>query len=213
MDSRFKDIKVIAWDVDTTLYKNIPELSIRFKEECIKEVARAKGISFAEAESIFEKSRATNGSSTMTLRNLAVGDEKTLLQIQKRIGKQNYIKPDPELLLMFKKLSGFRHFIITNSMKEDDEAALAKLGIPESIFEKIITVEDAGEPKPSLAPFQFLLKLTGLRPEQHVYVGDREKVDIEPAKKLGMKTILVWGESEMADVSLPTVYDVVNILT
>ncbi len=212
MDSRFKDVKIIAWDVDTTLYKNIPELSIRFKEECIKEVAKVKEISFAEAESIFEKARATNGSSTMTLRNLRVGDENTLLQIQKRIDKQGYIKPDPKLLSMFQKLSKFRHFIITNSMKEDDKAALVKLGLPESIFEKIITVEDAGEPKPSLAPFQFLLKLTGLPPEQHVYVGDREKVDIEPAKKLGMKTILVWGESELADVSLSAVYDVPEVL-
>ena len=211
MNPLFKNIKIIAWDVDTTLYKNIPELSLKFKEECIKVVAAVRNISYKEAENIFEDMRLKCGSSTMALRTLKAGDEKTLLEIQKKLHKQDYIKPDPKLLEMFNKLKKFRHFIITNSMKEDDQACLKKLGIAETIFEKIITVEDSGEPKPGLASFQLLLTTTGLSADQHVYIGDREQVDIVPAKSLGMKTILVWGKSDIADLSLPTVYDVANV--
>lgn len=212
MDPRFKDVKVIAWDVDTTLYKAIPELSIKFKKECIKEVARVENVSFEKAAEIFEKERAKFGSSTMALMRLGAGDFRTILTIQRKIGKQNYIKTDPKLLEMFKKLSKFRHFLITNSMREDDKLTLEKLGLPETIFERIITVEDTQEPKPSLSPFKLLLKITGLPPKAHLYVGDREKVDIEPAKRLGMKTILVWEESKIADLSIPTVYDIVGVL-
>lgn len=213
MDSRFKDIKVIAWDVDTTLYKAIPELSIKLKEEFIQQVAKVKNLSITDAREVFETERAKWGSSTMTLRKLGAGNEQDILKIQKKINKTAYIMPDPQLLEMFKILKSFRHFLITNSTKEDDRATLVKLGLPETIFEKIITVEETGEPKPSLKPFEFLLNITGLPAQEHVYVGDMDKVDIEPAKKLGMKTIMVWGESKIADLSLSTVYDIANVLT
>jgi HAD superfamily hydrolase (TIGR01549 family) len=212
MDKRFKNVKVIAWDVDTTLYKNIPELSLAFKNGCIKIVAQKKKISFGEASRLFESERSKFDATTMALLSLGVGDYHTILEVQKKINKQSYIKPDPRLLPMFKKLGHFRHFVITNSVLEDDQQTLTNLGLSTSIFERIITPEDTGKSKPDPAPFQFLLKLTGLPASQHVYIGDRDKVDIEPAKKLGIKTILVWGTSKIADVSLPTVYEVVKVL-
>ena len=97
-------------------------------------------------------------------------------------------------------------------MVEDDRATLKKLGVPVTIFERIITAQDCQEPKPDPEPFRLLLKITGLPADQHLYIGDRELVDILPAKKLGMKTILVWGKSKIADLSLPTVYDVAEVL-
>ncbi|MBI4999574.1 HAD family hydrolase, partial [Candidatus Gottesmanbacteria bacterium] len=201
VDSRFANIKVIAWDVDTTLYQNIPELSQALKNGFIEVVAEKKNLPLDQAATLFEKERSKYNASTMALLSLGVGDYHTILEVQKKINKQSYIKKDAKLPAMFKKLSRFRHFVITNSMLEDDLATLTNLGLSLSLFERIITPEDTGKSKPDLAPFKFLLKLTGLPPAQHVYVGDREKVDIEPAKKLGMKTILVWGKSKLADLS------------
>ena len=213
MDIRFKNIKVIAWDLDTTLYRAIPALSLAFKNECIKEVAKKKNISFEAAQKIFEERRMRLGSSTMTLMELEVGDYNLIEKIQDRIGKVSYLKKDKKLPKLFAKLSSFRHFLMTNGKRKPTLEALSALGLSSKIFEKIITVEDTGKPKPDSAPFKLLLKITDLPPNTHLMVGDMEKVDIKPAKKAGMKTILVWGESKIADLYLPTVYDIVKVLT
>ena len=207
----FKNVKVIAWDMDTTLYKPDPVLGKAFLDGCIEEVAKKKNLSFKDAKIIFDKARLETDSSTQTLINLKVGDFYTVWEIQKRIGKKNYLKKDPQLPLLFSHLSHLRHFLISNSVPEEIETVLGAIDLSEDYFEKCISVVDAGEPKPSPKPFELLLKITGLPPEQHVYIGDRELVDIVPAKKLGMKTILVWGKSKIADLSLPTVYDVAEI--
>ncbi len=47
-----------------------------------------------------------------------------------------------------------------------------------------------------------------MRPDEIVYIGDREDIDIEGAKAVGMKTIFVGGESDKADASCQTVYDI-----
>ena len=205
MDQRFANIKVIAWDMDTTLYKPDPALGKAFLDGCVEEVAKVKNLSFDTAKKIFEDARSLTDSSTQALINLRVGDFYTVWEIQKRIGKVNYLHKDPKLSKLFEKLSKFRHFIISNSVPEEISAVLGAIGLSPKYFERLISVIEVGEVKPSLKPFEYLLKLTGLPPEQHVYIGDREKVDILPPKKLGMKTILVWGTSEIADLSLPTV--------
>lgn len=213
MNSRFAKIKIIAWDLDTTLYQPDPALGKAFLDGCIEEVAKKKNLSFKDAKIIFDKVRLTTDSSTQAMMNLGVGDFYTVWEIQKRIGKVNYLRKDPKILKTLKKLKNYRHFIISNSVPEEIETVLKAIGLDKSYFEKCISVADVGAPKPSPKPFEFLLKLTGLKSEEHLMVGDREKVDIEPAKKLGMKTILVWGKSKMADLSLPTVYDIVKVLT
>lgn len=212
MDKRFKNIKVIAWDLDTTLYKPIPKLSLAFKKECIKEVAKKKNISFETAQKIFEKYRARLGSSTLTLMKLGVGDADLIEEIQDRIGKVGYIKRDPKLPKIFARLQRFRHFLLTNGKRKNALATLAALELPPETFERMITVEEGGLPKPNPAPFKLLFKITGSPAASHLMVGDMEKVDIAPAKKLGMRTIMVWGESKLADLALPTVYDIVKVL-
>ncbi|MCL4382699.1 MAG: HAD family hydrolase [Patescibacteria group bacterium] len=217
MDQRFKDIKVIAWDLDTTLYKPNPVLGKAFLDGCIEEVAKVKNLSFARAEKLFNEERKKTNSSTQVLLNFF--KMKTpqdvfykMWEIQKRIGKINYLHKDPKLPEMFDRLSGFHHFIISNSVPEEIENVLSAIGLDSKYFEKLISVVDTGEPKPSLKPFRSLLELTGLPSGQHLMIGDREDVDIEPAKKLGFKTILVWGQSFLADASLSSVYEVAELL-
>ena len=45
-----------------------------------------------------------------------------------------------------------------------------------------------------------------------MYVGDRVDTDIEGARAVGMKTILVGSDSELADASCSTVYDILSVL-
>ncbi|MFH0864503.1 MAG: HAD family hydrolase [Candidatus Gottesmanbacteria bacterium] len=214
MDQRFKDVKVIAWDIDTTLYKTIPELSIKLKNGCIEEISKLKNIPLSEADVLFHKEREKWGSTFLAFMSLGwknLEAVKKIEEVEKKINKYSYIKYDPELKEVFAKLHSFRHFILRNGTKNSTLKLLNLLGVNPDIFEKMITTEDCLLPKPDLAPFKMLLEITGLPAEQHVYIGDRERVDIEPAKKLGMKTILVWGKSALADISLPTVYDVPSV--
>jgi putative hydrolase of the HAD superfamily len=89
---------------------------------------------------------------------------------------------------------------------------LPVLGISPSIFELIATSEITGTNKPDPAAFEFILSRTGLPAGAHLMVGDREDVDIEPAKSVGMHTCLVWGKGRISEYSLPSVYDVPLIL-
>jgi FMN phosphatase YigB (HAD superfamily) len=84
--------------------------------------------------------------------------------------------------------------------------------LSQQIFQGIVTADDVLRAKPDVEPYLKALEITGGPVHEHVSIGDREKVDILPAKRLGMKTILVWGTSEAADASVPTVYDVPKVL-
>lgn len=109
-------------------------------------------------------------------------------------------------------LEAFTHIIVTNTSRKGTVRTLELLGLPLRIFRGIITADDVSYSKPDLEPYVKALEMTACPPHQHVSIGDREKVDIFPAKKLGMRTILVWGASDVADVCIPTVYDVPNVL-
>lgn len=211
MHPLFKNVKVIVWDMDTTLYKAIPALSLAFLKGCIEEVAKVKNLTFEDAEILLKREKERVGSITQSFMNLGCGDFHTMWDVQKRIGKVNFLHKDPKLPKVLKALSRYRHFLISNSVSEEVHTVLEAIGLSESYFEEIITVDRTGEPKPSPKPFELMLSLTGLKPEEHVMIGDMEKIDIAPAKKLGMKTILVWGESKIADLSLPTVYDAISV--
>ncbi len=58
-------------------------------------------------------------------------------------------------------------------------------------FHWVIGSFDSGIRKPELGFYQQAIDLTGYLPEEIVYVGDSIRLDILPAKKLGMKAILI----------------------
>ncbi|MFC1711308.1 HAD family hydrolase [Patescibacteria group bacterium] len=68
-----------------------------------------------------------------------------------------------------------------------------------------------GRVKPDPYAFKLILNYTKLKPENHLFIGDSDKKEMIPAKKLGMKTCLVWGKSKVADISLKTVYEVESL--
>ncbi len=80
------------------------------------------------------------------------------------------------------------------------------------MFKAIITKEDVSAYKPSPEPFLKALGILGAKAKECVSIGDVNESDIIPARKLGMKTVFVWGESKYADVSVPTIYDIKKLL-
>jgi len=210
--NRFKDIKVLVWDMDGTLYKSSPELSRLVKKKEYEILARRKGISLVEAENLFETKRKTCPSGTEVLIREGCGSYFKVLSKTDPVITSRFIKKDPKLVAMLAKLKDYRHLILANKTKRNTLGVIHWLGLKKTIFEKIFTIEDFKVTKPNLKPFKMVLAYTKLPPNAHLMIGDREKVDLEPAKKLGMKTCFVWGKSEIADLSLPRVYDVAQIL-
>ncbi len=57
--------------------------------------------------------------------------------------------------------------------------------------------------KPSLRMYEFALRILGMKPGEVVAVGDRVDLDIKPAKKLGMISVLVLSGVSGRDSPIP----------
>jgi len=207
-----KEIKVLIWDLDGTLYHEIPELKKTILQNTVKVVAKTKRIPFPEAEKLFLKNYKRFKSNTKTLFHLGVDKDYVISGDWYNQAQLKFIKKDPLLANVFKKLQNLRHIIHTNSERKIALRKLKILGLDLNFFEKIFTSSDMlGKAKPDLAAFKLVLQFTKLKPNQHLFLGDSVGKEVMPAKKLGMRTCLVWGKSDLADISLKKVYDIVNL--
>ena len=154
-------------------------------------------------------------SSTETAARLAkITLREAAIECEQYKDRTKYLVRDDKLPEMFQQLSRFSHFILANGIREKIIPALDVLGISKNTFQDIVTSEVVGVNKPQPEGFLYVMNKTGLPASAHIMIGDREAVDLEPAKKLGMHTALVWSdtESRIAEITLQTVYDVVGVL-
>jgi 2-haloacid dehalogenase len=98
-------------------------------------------------------------------------------------------QPFPDTVAALQKLqSRCRLAIISNT---DDDLFAGTAPHLQVKFEQVITAEQAGAYKPSLAPFQLALERLGLPNEQVLHVGQSVYHDVVPARSLGLATVLV----------------------
>jgi len=207
-----RNVKHLLWDVDGTLYKSKPDLLNAIQHEIYTRVAAGLSIPYQEAKSRFLAVYARLGGATATAVELGL-DRRLIQEAVDSVDKTEYLRPDPKLRNMFEvALRTFSHIIVTNTSGRGTTHTLEVLGLRPQIFQGIVTADDVLRSKPDVEPYLKALEMTGSPAHQHVSIGDREKVDILPAKSLGMKTIFVWGTSNEADASVPTVYDVPTVL-
>jgi len=121
-------------------------------------------------------------------------DEKVLKAAIKgyRKTKPNFLKPYPyvlETLEMIKSLR-LKMGIVTDAPREKALQRLNAMHIT-NYFDLIITLDDTGVKKKELKPLKLAMKKLNMLPEEILFVGDSLRRDIEPAKKVGMKTLLI----------------------
>jgi HAD superfamily hydrolase (TIGR01549 family) len=212
----FSGVKILIWDFDGTLYRPNPELFSNVRESEYRAIMEHTGWTREKTINEFHKlHKVTIQSATAVVSKLCnISIAASAVESEKYFDRRKYLARDPRLSSMFERLRGFRHFILANGVIAQHKEALEVLGIPPEIFEEFVTSETVGVTKPDPAGFLYIMKKTGLVPDAHLMIGDRESVDIVPAKKLGMHTCLVWSDtkSAVADVTLPTVYDVAQLL-
>lgn len=206
-------IKTIGWDLDGTLYRSNPKLSKLMRAKQHEVVARKFGWESERAKREFKRRYKKLGSHTKTLNSFGIDGPAFYTKIWDEVDLVRFIKKDLKIVELFKKLAGKRHFLLSNSNREDQmKRKLRLVGLNPGVFEFIVSTIDVGEVKPDPKPFLVALEKLSLPPGKVLYIGDRESTDILGAKGVGMRTCLVWGESKEADVSLPRVYDVGDLL-
>lgn len=213
---KFRDIRVIAWDFDGTLYRLDDRMWHDIFEAQYRVIMDHTG--WSREKAISEHNRVyrviTQSSTDAVARIIGIPIARVVIETDAYYDRTKFIGYDRKLVDMFRSLSDYRHVMLVNGKRQAEEAALTGLGVPLSVFETWITPETTGAVKPGLSHFRALLEHTELSPALHLVVGDRETVDLVPAKSMGMKTCLVWSDSpgKTADMTLKTVYEVTEVL-
>lgn len=210
----FKDIKILVWDLDGTLYKSLPELTSAMHQAFIKILQEHKNLDYEEAEKLLGETRKIYKGYTRSLSVLGCGDRISIIKrIEEIVNKASFLKIDPKIQLVFEELHSFQHILLSDTTHKTIVAELEALGLSHTIFNLIVGVDDTGTTKPDKSFFTYALAQTNLPAKNHLSIGDRIDVDLLPAKSLGMKTCLVWSEeqTEEVNISLPTVYNVLDL--
>ncbi|MCD6421632.1 MAG: HAD family hydrolase [Thaumarchaeota archaeon] len=184
-------IKAVVFDLDGTLYESeeyVRQLMIGIRDT----LADLLSITAREADELLREVRARLGSITLGLKELGISRSTFYSALLKRLDPGKHIEPRPELLKLFSNLRrmGLKLGCHTNASRALAEKVLEALGVDSKVFDVIITCDDA-DPKPTIDGYLKILNLLNLKPEEVLYVGDRWRVELEPAKKLGMRTALV----------------------
>jgi len=108
------------------------------------------------------------------------------------------IQPFPTVPLTLLKLRQSRHrlYVATNGnpTKQWDKLIRLRIGL---YFEDVFVSEEVGSEK-GPAFYRKVLKAIGAKPAECVMVGDREDVDIWPAKEIGMHTVRMLAGRHIA---------------
>lgn len=216
MDTRFLNTQVLIWDFDGTLYKPNPTLFAAVREAEYRMIMNHKDWTRDQAVGAFERLyKKVYPSATETVaRIVGISTGDAAVDMEQYFDRRDFLSRDERLIELFKKLTGYRHIILANGVIQKHKETLKVLGVPAKTFELFVTSEVVGKTKPHPEGFRYVLNYTKLPPSVHLMIGDRDLVDLAPAKSLGMKTCLVWSETsgEHADKTIPTVYEIADIL-
>lgn len=210
---KLSGIKAIGFDVDGTLYHAPEAMSQQIGKILIQKAAEALSQDPDEIVEEYLKRREMYRSNTMTLNSFGLDGEKIFQSVWDQVEIHKYVSKDLKLVKMMSELKKkYRLFVITNGSGRQVERKMTHLGLDYHDFDPRIYCYDQGWVKPEPAPFLAAIESLEMSPQEIVYVGDREDIDIEGASAAGMKTIFVGGESVKAVASIDSVYDILRVL-
>lgn len=208
-----RKIKAVGFDVDGTLYAHSTEMTIAMSQMVAEKAAKLLGRSDDDFAQEYLLSREKYRSNTLALNELGLDGEAIFQEVLDSFPLEKHVEKDPKLVKLIAELKKrYRIFIISNGTERQVKRKLKVLGINFDDFDPRICCFDHDWVKPEPAPYLAAIEVLRLSPEQIVYVGDREDVDVDGAKAVGMKAIYIGGNSSRADASIESVYDIVSIL-
>jgi HAD superfamily hydrolase (TIGR01549 family) len=95
----------------------------------------------------------------------------------------------------------------------DPAPILKAIGIDPELFTHILSSKMAGRPKPALDGFYKLIEMSGLPAEEILFIGDHVGKEIIPAKKVGLKTGLMWSQASEADYNFSDFKEILELFS
>ncbi len=207
-------IRTILFDLDDTLYP--PEAGImgEIRKRILSFTMTRLDLPEAEADALRRKYFLQYGTSMRGLQLNHQIDPDDFLYHVHDIPIHEYLGPNAELDTMLSAIEQDK-VIFTNASREHAERVLEALGVRHH-FSRIIDVRDMDyESKPQPSAYRRICDLLDVRPEECLLVEDNMR-NIEPAKALGMTTVLVLdGQSppdEAADYTLRRVEEMGSLI-
>jgi putative hydrolase of the HAD superfamily len=194
---------ILLFDLDETLYPPDAGVMDRIRDRMQEYVCSHLGLTPAEADELRRRYLRDYGT---TLRGLQINhmvDAEEYLRLVHDVPLERLLRTNPELDGV---LSGMplQKVVFTNSSREHAERVLALLGIRRH-FGRIVDIRDMQfESKPQPEAYGRVCQLLDVRPEDCVIVEDSVR-NLQPAKALGMTTILVQGGEAVAGEGIDVV--------
>lgn len=222
----------IWFDMDGTLYNPPAPLTARIFNEMYDFVATRKGLPLNKIKKKYDKIFERVNSHTKTFEELGLrADDARATYNRTDVG--DFLVPDRRLEELFQRLDsvGVDCSIYSNNYTTTVDLILRSLCVegPPGRFKHKLTGESFS--KTSDAGYELIIKLSTsdvVRPKNILFVGDREEVDISPAKKHGLLTALVvWPpqdrsnhdetlslarKTSSADFIIPDIYSITDLL-
>ena len=194
----FKNIKNFIFDLDGTLYGQ------NMLEKVFGQVSKRMGEFISQKLNVDLKRAKELQTNYFHKYNTSLNG----LMIHHNIDPQEFLKYVHEINLDFLKKDvvlreellklDAKKYIYTNGSAAHIKQIIKSLGI-EDLFDGTFDIVDANYvPKPSVEPCKAMVKKFNIDPKEAVFIEDIA-INLEPAKKLGMKTVWVenseyWGK-------------------
>ena len=186
------NIQHIWWDFGETLYKTLPTFAEKKSKRFLELYASIIGHTVTpQVEQECLQAYEKHGSRCMVFMRL--GKDKDFWLRNRNISVRDYIVPDESIKQTFHKLTQRfpPHSLFSGKKRNDTKEMLEHIGIDINVFAHVITNDELRYPKPNSEGFYKIVQLSNLSAQEILYIGDRIKADLIPAKKVGMTTALM----------------------
>jgi HAD superfamily hydrolase (TIGR01662 family) len=202
-------IKLIIFDTWNTLLENSGDYR--------GEIAKILGLNKEYILDKFKEWNLINLSNEDFFRQITK-DEKALQKALEKWEEANrgcILLEDVPDILKETKNRGIKICILSNATPNTFKILEVK-GIKD-YFDKVYLSCEYKIKKPSIKLFEIILNDFKISPEEAMMVGDKEDVDLEPAKELGIKTVLIDRKNqktkEIADYQIDDLRKILNLLS
>ena len=184
-------IRAILFDLDETLYPRGSGVMEQIRSLMLRYLRERFNLAPEEADALRRHYFLTYGT---TMRGLQLNhqiDADEFLHFVHDIPLHKYIRPNPGLDAVLASIPQ-QKIVFTNASREHAERVLDLLGVRPH-FERIVDVCDMNyESKPQPSAYRRICEMLGVQPQECVLVEDNVR-NLQPAKALGMVTVLVDG--------------------
>lgn len=216
MNATFAVVQAVGFDLDRTLYADVPEMGERIAWAVAAEILKVKPEleTIERVMEIYVPECRKVGSWSKVLQSLGLAEPKQIVNCCLETANIiDLIQPDDRLAAIMRQLSQRLYlFIITGSPRNQSIKKLAKLGIDQKFFSFCLFGDDPQfRPKTQPDSYAYFLSQSPFLPEQHVYVGDNRESDIVIPRALGMKTVAIGRSCSEADACIESIHEIENL--